>query len=92
MTPGKKYTLSTSAFYVLFLLLTPLAERFSPGGPCVPGGGILLILLIPLLAGLGFVVSFAVLTKGNRAFMGPMIINGCLFVGSLLLFNYGRFL
>jgi hypothetical protein len=52
----------------------------------------MLILLIPLFSGLGLVVSFAVRAKGNRACMGPTIINGCLFVGSLVLFNLGRLL
>jgi hypothetical protein len=92
MTPGKKYTLSTSGFYLLLISLVPLLDRFSPEGPCSPGAGVMLILLIPLFSGLGFVVSFAFRAKGNRAFMGPAIINGCLFIGSLVLFNLGRLL
>jgi hypothetical protein len=92
MTLGKKYTLSTSGFYLLLFALAPLLERYSPGGQCNPGAGMMLILLIPLLSGLGFVFSFAFRAKGNRAFMGPAILNGCLFVGSLVLFNLGRLL
>jgi hypothetical protein len=90
MTPGKKYSLMTSGFYLLlFALVSPL-ERYSPSGQCNPGAGILLILSIPLLSGFGFVVSFVLRTKGRRAFTGPTIINGCLFVGSLLLFKLIR--
>jgi len=40
MTAGKKYTLFTLLFYIIFLSLTPVAEHFLPSGPCVPGGGI----------------------------------------------------
>jgi hypothetical protein len=87
MTPGKKYTLITSGFYLLLFALVPLLERYSPSGPCNPGAGILLVLLIPLLSGLGFVVSFALRVNGNRAFIVPTIINGCFFVGSLVLFK-----
>ena len=92
MNPGKKYTLLTSGFYLLLFTLAPLLDRHSPSGPCTPGAGILLILLIPLLSGFGFVVSFAVCAKGNRAFLGPVIVNGSMFVGSLVLFNLGRLL
>jgi hypothetical protein len=84
MSPGKKYTLLTSGFYLLFFLLVPPLERYSPTGQCSPGAGILLILSIPLLSGLGFVVSFALRAKGRLAFTGPAIVNGCFFVGSLV--------
>ena len=87
MPSGKKYTLLTSGFYLLLFALVPLLERYSPSGPCNPGAGMLLILSIPLLSGLAFVVSFALRAKGRRAFMGPTIINGCFFVGSLVLFK-----
>ena len=92
MTPGKKYTLMTSGFYLLLFAIVPLLERYSPSGQCNPGAGMMLILFIPLFSALGFVISFAVRAKGNRAFMGPAIINGCFFVASLVLFNLGRLL
>ena len=92
MTPGKKYTLSTSGFYLLLISLVPLLDRFSPEGPCSPGAGVMLILLIPLLSVFGFVVSFAICAKDNRAFMGPTIVNGLFFVGSLVVFTRGRLL
>lgn len=87
MTLGKKYTLMTSGFYLLLLALVQPLDRYSPSGPCNPGAGILLILMIPLLSGFGFVVSFALRAKGRRAFMGSAIVNGCFFVGSLVLFK-----
>jgi hypothetical protein len=89
MTVGKKYTLSTIVFYCLYLSLVPLLEHFSTSGPCTPGGGILLLLLTPLLSGLALAVSLVIRLKGHRAFLGPIIINGILFLGSMLLFNRG---
>lgn len=85
MTPGKKYTLATSVFYGLLLALLPLLDHASNGDPCNPGTGLLLLMMIPLVSGLAFVICFAVRAKGNRAFMGPAIINGILFLASLIL-------
>lgn len=86
MTVGKKYTLSTIVFYGLFLSLALLLEHFSPGGPCTPGGGMMLLLLTPLLSGLALTISLVIRLKGHRAFLGPVIINGFFFLVSILLF------
>jgi len=91
MTAGKKYTLSTLLFYILFLSLVPVVEHFSPGGPCVPGGGIFLLLLAPLLSGLGFILSVVIRLKGHRVVLGPLFINALIFVASLVLFGWARF-
>ena len=91
MTAGKKYTLGTALFYALFLLLMPLAEHVAPSGPCVPGGGILLLLLTPVASGLGLIVCLVVRLKGYRSFLGPVLINGIILVASLLLFDWHLF-
>ncbi|HEV2482410.1 MAG TPA: hypothetical protein VGS79_22250 [Puia sp.] len=69
----------------------PLAEQVAPSGPCVPGGGILLLLLTPVISGLGLVVCLVALLKGHRSFLGPALINGVIPVASLLLFNFRLF-
>ena len=91
MTAGKKYTLGTALFYTLFLLLMPLAEHVAPSGPCVPGGGILLLMLTPVISGLGLFVCLVARLKGHRSFLGPVLINGMILLGSLLLFNWHLF-
>lgn len=89
MTPGKKYTLCTGLFYVLFIALSAVADHFSPGGPCVPGGGLLLLFCTPLISGLGLVICLYCRLKGHRSLLGPFIINGFFFVASLLVFGRG---
>lgn len=88
MTAGTKYTLWTVLFYVLFLSLIPLAEYAAPSGPCVPGGGILLLLLAPVLSRLGLLVCFIVLAKGHRSILGALLVNAVVLVASLVLFNW----
>jgi hypothetical protein len=88
MTAGTKYTLWTVLFYVLFLSLIPLAEHAAPIGPCVPGGGILLFLLAPVLSGLGLLVCFIVLAKGHHSILGALLVNAVVLMVSLVLFNW----
>jgi hypothetical protein len=90
MTPGKKYTFSTLLFYVLFFSTIPILEILSPGGPCVPGGGIMLLLFTPIISGLAFVVCLCVRLRGYRVFLGPLIINGVFFASFSLLFPWWR--
>ena len=66
MTPGKKYTLSTSVFYLILLPLILLEERLSPSGPCNPGMGFLLFMFALLASGIAFVVSVAKRMMGRR--------------------------
>jgi hypothetical protein len=75
MTPGKKYTLSTSIFYLVLLPSIPVVNRYSPSGPCTPGMGFLLFFLTPIMATIGFLFSFIGRILGNRSFTRPAIIN-----------------
>ena len=90
MTPAQKYTLSTSVFYCILLPLVPVADRYSPSGPCTLGLGFLLLLLTPVMAVFGFVVSFVGRARGNRAFTGPTLINLIVLVGFVVLLYSGR--
>jgi len=75
MTPGKKYTLSTSIFYLVLLPSIPVVNRYSPSGPCTPGMGFLLLFYTPFMAAIGFLYSIIGRILGNRSFTGPAIIN-----------------
>ena len=87
MTPGKKYTLFTSMFYLLLLPLIPLLNRYSPSGPCTIGLGMLLLLITPILATIAFLYSFIGLLRGNRSFTGPTIINAVVVLTMGVLMN-----
>jgi hypothetical protein len=90
MTLGKKYTLSTSIFYIVLLALIPILNRCSPSGPCTPGLGMLLFLLTLLLAPFAFLYSFIGLLCGHRSFTGPMVINAVVALGLVILLSSGQ--
>jgi hypothetical protein len=85
MTVSKKYTIWTSVFYTLFLLITPLLNNLLPGGPCGPAGILLVIFFAPYMCGLAFAFSLIFRLSGNKAFTGPTVINGLFLVASLVL-------
>jgi hypothetical protein len=90
MTTGKKYTVSTSAFYAVFLPLIPVANRYSPNGPCNPGLGFLLFMLTPFMAAGALLFSGVARYRGNRAFTGPTIINAGVLLGVMVFFFFGH--
>jgi hypothetical protein len=90
MTTGKKYAVSTSAFYAVFLPLIPVASRYSPNGPCNPGLGFLLFMLTPFMAAGALLFSGIARYRGNRAFTGPAIINAGVFLGAMVFFFFGH--
>jgi hypothetical protein len=76
MTPARKYTLSTSIFYLFLLALMPYFIRHLTAGPCNPGFGFFFLLLTLLIAFIGF-ISFGVgLLRGKQSFKGPLLVNG----------------
>jgi hypothetical protein len=91
MNRGKKYTLLTTLFYLLFLPLVPILEHYWPSGPCNPGLGILLLLLLPIVAALGLIISLVGRLKGNRAYTGPVLINAAALLGLLMFLYWDRF-
>ena len=90
MTPGRKYTLLTSIFYLLLLLLIPLFNRLSPNGPCNPGFGFLFLSLTLLTAVIGFIAFAVGRIKGNRLLTGPFFVNAIVLAALLLLIFAGR--
>ena len=87
MTPGTKYTLLTVLFYVIVTLVDIVLLHFTPSGPCNPGFGFLFLLLMPVMAIVGFLISFIGLARRGKSFIGPVIINGAALIvlGILLL-------
>jgi hypothetical protein len=90
MTPGRKYTVNTSAFYMLILPLIPLFNHLSPSGPCNPGFGILLEFLTLLIAIVAFIISLAGFFKGNGSFKGPLLVNGIVLAGMIAFIYTGH--
>jgi hypothetical protein len=63
-------------FYIALGLLIVILDHVSPGGPCVPGMGMLLVIFLPFISGALFLFSFVGRVMGRNAFLGPMLING----------------
>lgn len=78
-----RYLWLTLAFYSVLVLSSNWLEHESPSGPCTPGGGIMLLLLAPLLIIPIFLTSLVLVMKGHRWHLGPVLIHGLVLVVSL---------
>jgi hypothetical protein len=82
-------SLITIAFYVAAALLIELLDRVSPGGPCNPGlGDMLFILLIPGSA-IFFFISLYKTIRTDRINVYPTIIHLLVFVAILICLRMG---
>jgi hypothetical protein len=82
-----RYTWLTLAFYALLIVLSNWFEHLSPAGPCVPGGGDMLVLFSPLLIFPLFVVSLIRFIKGHRRHFGPLLVHALVIVGFLIVIH-----
>ena len=88
MTPARKYTIATLSFYGLLAIVIMILGNMDPGGPCVPGLGGMLLLVVPFIAGAGFLFSLIGRLMGEHSFTGPLIINGAIcLVFTMLMFG-----
>jgi len=86
MHKGRKYTIWTVIFYVIYGLAAWVGERISPSGPCIPGLGVMILIFTPMVAAGLFLFSLIGRIVGNRAFVGPMLVNGGIAILFLCLF------
>lgn len=90
MTPARKYTLSTSIFYLFLLALMPYCIHHLTAGPCNPGIGFFLLILTLLVTVIG-IISFSIgLLRGNQSLKGPLLVNGLALAGMLALIFAGH--
>ncbi|MBS1607007.1 MAG: hypothetical protein JST42_30415 [Bacteroidetes bacterium] len=73
---------------MIYGLVVWVGERISPSGPCTPGVGAMILIFTPMVAAGLFLFSLVGRIIGNRAFVGPMLVNAgvailflCLFFG-----------
>jgi hypothetical protein len=81
-----KKALPTLAFYIIAYFAIELLNKFSPGGPCVPGLGFLLfMLLIPVGSGWLLYLLYKIY-KGDKTCRTPAMIHfGMLVILMILL-------
>ena len=65
MKPERKHLFFTIGFYALYIIAAMITNEINPGGPCTPGlGAAMLILLIPIGV-IGFVASAILMRLGS---------------------------
>lgn len=85
MSSALKWTLGNIFVYVAIVIVAVVVDHWSPGGPCVPSGGILVLLLIPFLAAILFILSLIGRIRGDRVLTGPLIVNTVILLSAILL-------
>jgi hypothetical protein len=91
MTRGKIYTLSTCVFYLILIPLIPALDHYSPGGPCNPGLGLLLLMLTLAIAVVGLLISVIARVMGKHAFSGPAIVNSVVLLVIIFFIKFSGF-
>lgn len=63
----KTSVVQTISFYGFYLIFVFIFGSMYPGGPCVPGLGIFLIMGLPYLSGILLLYNFISVARGNKA-------------------------
>jgi len=81
MKPLYRKALITIAIYVGLILLSALLGTLSPGGPCVPGGGLLFLLFIcPIVVFILFCRDAICAAEGKKDFYLSLAINSLMLI------------
>ena len=83
---GRKYTVRTVVFYVIYCVAAWVLERVAPSGPCTPGPGAMVLIFTPIVGLAFFLFSLIGRIAGRRDFVGPMFVNAGVVVVSLCIF------
>jgi hypothetical protein len=79
----------TILFYPVAVLIAELCEKWSPGGPCVPGGGIFaFFILIPIAIILVIRDIFLTINK-DKQYIIRVILHAVILITFSLLAAYG---
>jgi hypothetical protein len=79
----------TVLFYPVAVLIAELCEKWSPGGPCVPGGGMFaFFILIPIAIILVIRDIFLTINK-DKQYIIRLILHAVILITFFLLAAYG---
>lgn len=82
--------LGTLGFYALVAGLIFWADRVTPSGPCVPGLGILFLLILPFVSLILLLVTALLAIKGRKSQIVPAIFHGLVVLTVICLWYYSR--
>ncbi|MEC4004748.1 hypothetical protein OX283_008770 [Flavobacterium sp. SUN052] len=80
-----KNALFTIGFYILLLIASYFLDVVSPSGPCTPGLGAALLLVLPFISGLMLIINIFRYFIYKKELITSIIIHFLIFV-SLLIF------
>ena len=87
--PVIKRLIPTFIFYAVAIVAIDVLSRLSPGGPCVPGGGVVaFFFLIPVIFGLCLYNTFLTFHRGKNNGI-PAIIHAAVLVIIFVMLNVG---
>lgn len=80
MNTTLKNTLYTLLYYGIVFVAFVVLNNFSPGGPCAPGGAIILLPIVPILSFVLLVKNFNHVLKSKPGYMGSALIHFAFFI------------
>ena len=91
MTPVKilKLVIPTVLFYVAAVLIIEVCERSSPGGPCVPGGGMFAFFIFIPIAIIWIIRDILLAINTDKQYIIRLILHAVILTTFFLLAAYG---
>lgn len=86
-SPSVKRICLAVLFYLVAAITISLLMKAAPGGPCVPGLGILGFMLLPFISAILFIVNFIKAYKGDKTYNVPVLIHFIFIVGFFILLS-----
>jgi hypothetical protein len=80
----------TLCFYALFIGLGYWANRISPSGPCTPGLGFLVLMLLPVISSVLLIVTLVSVAKGRKPQILPAMVHGIVIMAFICMLCYSH--
>jgi hypothetical protein len=79
--------IKTVSFYILSFVTISIVDKQSPGGPCVPGGGIFAFFLLIFVSIVLFLINLYKAIEINRSYWVSVLIHTIVWACIFLIFK-----